>query len=495
MNKLKPLEELTPSQKEFLGTEFPTPKGGVLRVVGVMDEKAGSGALFQIECNKCSSDSELFPEGFSSVKGSLLKGAVPCSCSKSPQWSETQQRIRVTRKATKKGYNFLGWAEEYKGIYTKLKLYNPATDHTWESTNLNGFMNNDQEDPEKGRLKTIRANTFPDEKHIKDFMETGKFLEGTTFKRNTVREDSKGSLSYWDITCPKCSEDEYTKNGLCSGVFTAKVSHLKLGQNPCRCSDNCRWTQGQREYQLKKVCFVEDLTFIGLVGDYVGNKSKFEWICCEGHNNVSPVHHFLNGTRCRTCRDIEVGNRRLRPLEKVTQELTDSCNREGYTFKGFIGEYVGVRSKFAWVCEQNHECSTSVHNFLGGGNRCPACAQKSSEFGFYKDRTQEKDFLYIYRFKDLPYIKIGRSFEPERRLKQNQTRVNTFYNNTLHKIEQIYLKEGTHQEIYDLEQYLLTEKFLDKRVCLEDGYGSSELLWEDCLEEVMTLVNIFTKEN
>lgn len=77
-----PEDQWTESQREFVGSAFPTPKGGVLKVVGVSIEKSGSHALFICECSICSKDRELFPEYFKSLKSSLIRGQSPCGCSK-----------------------------------------------------------------------------------------------------------------------------------------------------------------------------------------------------------------------------------------------------------------------------------------------------------------------------------------------------------------------------------------------------------------------------
>ncbi|AGH32055.1 hypothetical protein VPIG_00199 [Vibrio phage PWH3a-P1] len=54
-----PESEWTKSQREFVGTKFPTPKGGVLTVVGVSGDKSGSNVKFICECSICSKDTEL----------------------------------------------------------------------------------------------------------------------------------------------------------------------------------------------------------------------------------------------------------------------------------------------------------------------------------------------------------------------------------------------------------------------------------------------------
>ncbi|AUR94295.1 hypothetical protein NVP1193O_164 [Vibrio phage 1.193.O._10N.286.52.C6] len=87
---------LTEIQKEFIGRTFPTPKGGVLTVTGLI-ERRGKVNIFEVKCNICSSDVELLPSPITATKGHLTSGRIPCGCSKSPQWSPDQNAIRFKR--------------------------------------------------------------------------------------------------------------------------------------------------------------------------------------------------------------------------------------------------------------------------------------------------------------------------------------------------------------------------------------------------------------
>lgn len=101
-----PESEWTKNQREFVGRTFPTPKGGVLTVVGVSIEKSNGAAKFICECSMCSADNELFPYNFSTTKGSLIKGYVPCGCSNKPKWTEEQFNVRIKRECDSRGVHF-----------------------------------------------------------------------------------------------------------------------------------------------------------------------------------------------------------------------------------------------------------------------------------------------------------------------------------------------------------------------------------------------------
>jgi hypothetical protein len=101
-------------------------------------------------------------------------------------------------------------------------------------------------------------------KHISTIMETGRFKNGTIFKKSD-RKNKKGSYAYLNMICPDCSVDEYVSAGVCTGVFVAAMAHLKNGKIPCRCNPSYRWTQPQREYQIKNELLrrsTDDLEFI-----------------------------------------------------------------------------------------------------------------------------------------------------------------------------------------------------------------------------------------
>ena len=332
--EMKSWEECTPAQREFIGTTFTTPKGGVLTVVGCCVEKAsGNGnALFKVECSICSDDEELFPDGFKSLKGDLVRGQSPCGCTRNSCWNESQYNVLVERGCAKRNYKFLGWSGEFVGVHTKLHLHNLTNGNVWNTTSIFSFLN--------------------------------------------------------------------------------------------------------------------------------------------------------SGTGCPVAKTTS----RRKPYDAVVKQLTEICNAEDHSFIS-LPKYKNVYSKFKWGCNKGHNCETSVAHFLRG-QRCKTCSNlnNNGNFGLYKDRTHEEDYLYIYKIKGQPYIKVGRSFQPDERLKQNQSRINKYYGNRKHKITQTHLFTGTHEEIYNLEQNILSKEFVVHSVDLDDGYGSSELLHESCYDAVVAFV-------
>lgn len=405
-------------EDDFIGTTFPTPKGGVLTVVGWDGERQVCGSKKYIaECSICSKDTELFPDDFKITKSRLVRGGVPCGCSRHTRWSEYQYNVKVERKCKEKGYIFHGWKGSFKGSNkTKLILENPVTENIWHSTTITKFVSG-VGDPIEGYLKTAARSTVEGCAHIEDFYKAG-FTKDYRFFRNNVRKDSKGRCSFWDYTCPLCSKDDYVKAGVCSGVFTSHMSGLKKGRKSCRCPMKPRMTQEQKEYQINKVCNEEGLTFIGWENREVGYENSY--------------------------------------------------------------------SKFKWICTKGHTCKTSANGFLNHTSRCKICMiEKQKEqgygYGYYPYRTQEPDSLYILNF-DNQYIKIGRSFRLEERVKELKKTSN------VDNIEILEIVNGTHQDIYDLEQFLHSE-LRDRGFEYNTDWGSTECFDSDSLKLVCKLID------
>lgn len=410
--ELIPKDKWTKDQRDFSQNTFKTPRGGQLVVTSVYKGKGGV-AHFGLECSICSKDEELYPEGsIRSVKKSLLKGQAPCGCSFNPKWKEWQNNIRVERICKVKGYVFFGWFKDYKGIHTYLDLYNPRTGNRWKTTTINNLVLG-HGDPVEGVIIKRDKRFLPDSYHISEFTKAG-FSEEYKFWRSD-KIDSEGRKRYWFYTCPVCSIDDYVKNGVCSGVFETNEYNLKKGFYACRCGRSFHYTKDQSELRLKMVCSEENLIYEGWVGNYTGVDSKFTWYCHHGHKNTTSVSNFINGCRCRKCKDIG----------------------------GIVN-------------------------------------------GFYPQRSEEKDYLYIISFK-AGYIKVGRTFSLKDRLSGNRGLLRMSEHNK-EDIEILHTFTGKHKEVYKEEQWL-HEELETRGFHFNSGKTwSTELFYTDCYETLLYLL-------
>lgn len=308
------------------------------------------------------------------------------------------------------------------------------------------------------------------------------------------KEKSSGRKVLFKVECSICSKDvELFPNG-----FIVQKVCLVNGSLPCGCSKCPQWSEKQFKVLVKRECEKRNYKFLGWSGDFLGRNTKLHLHNLDNGNiwETTRINNFLNeGNGCPVAKATNHGSIRRKPYEDVVKQLKDICSSEGHTFLS-LPEYQNNLSKFKWRCDKGHNCETSVNKFLNK-RRCKTCKclNNNGDFGFYKDRIHEQDYLYIYKIKGKPYIKVGRSFEPDRRLKENQTRINKYYGNRKHKITQTHLFIGTHEEIYNLEQEILTKEFITYGVDLDDGYGSSELLCESCYDDVVAFCEEWEKES
>lgn len=310
VRKVKKKSTKVVKEDDFIGSTFGTPKGGVLTVVEKLPKIKGKNVKYLCECSICSEDKELFPELFEAHKGHLVgslsnKPSVPCGCSYY-KWSKKQYKIRIIRECKVRDYEFLGFLE-WRDANTMLRLRCLKDGNVWDTTKISNFFAGNGCSV-CAKLSTGAAHKLTDYESTLVFMGSGKFLDGTIFKR-CERTNNVGHHVYFDMICPLCSYDKYVEEGLCSGVFTSHGSSLREGMLPCRCQRGYCFTREQYEFDIKVVCKEEGLTFLGWIGDYEGVYSKFLWVCSKGHLcSDTIVGSFLGGTRCMECHKLRRGN-------------------------------------------------------------------------------------------------------------------------------------------------------------------------------------------
>lgn len=290
-------------QDEFSLSRPTFGKDNQLTVIGWKGKLVNT-KYYIVKCSECSKDPELFGDGiFRITKNHLNVGKHPCECSSHFMWSEIQYKVLIKRKCKEREYTFHKFAEKFKGSRTKLRLECP-THGVWETTSIESFLRKGGTGCPKCKANKIKIiNTLENNYHINKFMATGKFKEGTKFWRSN-RVDYRGYNSFWNYTCPICSNDEYVKVGLCSGVFENTRSHLSIGRVSCRCSNIYRWKQEQYEYRIKKK-MQESKTpdeFVGFVDGFKNHRSKFTRFCKTHGEYETTVDAYLNmDSCCQSC--------------------------------------------------------------------------------------------------------------------------------------------------------------------------------------------------
>ena len=380
--------KLTKNQQDFIGTEFKSPKGSTLTVEDFYGLDKSKIAIFKVNCNICSNDVELFPLGyFLSNKASLRLGTMPCGCSKSPKFSKEQYLIKINRLCNDLGYVFLGIKGSWKGVRTLIKLHNPCTENTWETTTVHKFLSGTR-DPKKGIIEFSNRVKIETETHVADFKKI--FGEKYSYKRLSNCGSEKDYQYLWEVSCDDCKEDIFSKTKSAGYTFKVTRSSLKLGITPCRCSGRFSYTEGMMKVKIEHDLKGSNKTFVEFPDGFKNSRSLMKLLCkCCGEVSMSRIDRLKRAiTQCKGCH----------------------INRQ---------------------------------KVAGFGN------------GYYEDRASEVDLLYILRFK-YDYSKVGRAFNIGNRLKDKKGIIK-MSGYPREDIEVVAVYTGTHQQVYDTEQWLLKE--------------------------------------
>lgn len=321
---------------------------------------------FILSCEICSKDQELFPDGtFQITKGHFLSGNCPCNCYNRFVWKEWQQRIRVIRECTKRGYNFLGWSGEYKGSYTRLHLHNPATNNTWKTTSVAKFFMG-RGDPEEGKVRSAKSRELPKETHLESVLEAFK--------------DDPRDLKFHPLTskkfkvvCNDCKDHVFSLEVSDVSTYFCEVSNLLKGQLCCACNP---------KYRMNKC---ETLLMCEITSQ----------MCTTTFEDFSEEFKNCNNT-----------------------SATFSCDKCNFIFKRFVGKW------------------------LRGNNSCPLCIQTCNRNGWYPEKKDDPDTLYVLKFTN-GTCKIGRTFNINSRF------------SSFPEIENKTFYTGTHRDVYEVEQKIL----------------------------------------
>lgn len=131
-------------------------------------------------------------------------------------------------------------------------------------------------------------------------------------------------------------------------------------------------------------------------------------------------------------------------------QVKNHCDDIGYEFIDFLPRVNGKFHKVVYRCNKGHKREVWMNGFLYQGQRCKLCSNDAyNSSGYYPDRDEDPDYLYIAEFNDYErkerFIKIGRSFHPE-------TRLNYYPKN--YSVRYINIVQDSHKNVYNLEQNL-----------------------------------------
>lgn len=283
---------------EWVGLTITTKRGTDLQVVS-HNGKTGNHSKHLFCCPECAKDPVLFGNGcFWGSINHVLNGSIPCGCSKSPAWTEEQNRVRCQREANKKGLVFHGWAEKYRGKGTRIILCCQYHGRIGKAT-ISTLVHQSHGCIEC-RYVSARKESISDRDAEKKYLHFCGYPEGATLKRLGAPGE-KGKRDRFLVFCPVCANDEYAQMGLCHGVFQTTTAALSRGAMSCRCSGTSKRPESIARYQCESILEDSNLEFLGWLDGYK-NRASLASVRCKTHGVYSaPLHSILRGSQCPSC--------------------------------------------------------------------------------------------------------------------------------------------------------------------------------------------------
>lgn len=126
-----------------------------------------------------------------------------------------------------------------------------------------------------------------------------------------------------------------------------------------------------REKLIINICYGTKLSFHKWYDGYSGVKSKVVLKCViHGDWIVNSDSFVRNKSNCPKCSFENRIEPETNVLIKLEHALTDTI----YTFKGWVGSYIGSSSRLVLHCEKHGDWESRLNTFLRSGSRCRKCA-------------------------------------------------------------------------------------------------------------------------
>lgn len=298
-----------------------------------------------------------------------------------------------------------------------------------------------------------------------------------------------GRTTTFKVTCTECSKDPEL---FPAGYFISVKGSLVKGIKPCGCGKNVRWEPFQYLILAKRAA-KERFIVHGFSEEFHGQHTKLNLECLkDGYKWTASISSVVNNGRgCPKCKGISSAERQKTPEHIALQKCINICKENNYDIVGFPKGYKNSYSLFEYICKIHGKQTVRYNDFVRKGSRCIGCARDNyGLYGYYPERKDEIDFLYILNFNG-QFIKVGRSFNIKQRITSLKCQ------SKIKKIYKLRIFTATHQEIYDYEQELLQtlrikgfQYYIDwSNECFENDcqFILNKLLDKCGLEEVRTI--------
>ncbi len=195
-------------------------------------------------------------------------------------------------------------------------------------------------------------------------------------------------------------------------TFWIKQNHFKSGSVGC-CGCKVMATLGK----ANNLRHINELVKVNVNYIFCPNTGKWDYKCSvcgyEGSSYLDKLKLGRIGCRCSKNFRYTKEDR-----EKQIQGLVD---KEDNIVSFSLDVYnTTLDSSLSVICSAHGKYTCTVNNFVNHHSRCPDCAKDISSFGYYTEKKDIQDYLYLLKLESdsESFLKIGRSFKPEFRAKK-----------------------------------------------------------------------------
>ena len=268
-------------------------------------------------------------------------------------------------------------------------------------------------------------------------------------------------------------------------TFTPRIDSFNSGR---RCP-KCAYTKITKEDYLqrfKPIFYRENITFNGFIGEWKGKLTRLNLQCNKGHKFTPTIDTFNSGCRCPECKADKLKELKSITKEDYLQRLKPIFGKENIKFSGFIGDWVGNKTKLNLQCCNGHKFTPTITGFESG-NRCSKCAK----YGYVPSR---QGTFYVQKLLNNGLF-FGVKFGITNRTTKDRIKAQSAKSKFDHEIfYELTLQDG--QKILELENKIKEAmkgktSYISKED-MPDGY--TETVAPSELSTIMYIVKSFEKE-
>jgi uncharacterized C2H2 Zn-finger protein len=444
-----------------------------LTYVGHVGDKFNAKSRVILNC-KFHGQGDLFGNKWTPIVSSVISGFGCPKCAGKYRYTKDE----LIQKIEAKGYQFINFIGDFKGISTKVNLKCPKHgegadfDTLWEP-NVNNLLNHNKGCPKcAGVYKRTEAEWI-------------QVVNSSPYEFLTFNSKLKGNKTKVVVSC-----SVHGRGDLFNSPWLPTLDYISSGGGCPKCAG--LYSYGKDEY-IQLVENTSGYKFIEFINPFKVIHTRIN-LRCSVHGNgksfgtpwLPTINNILRGGACPKCQNRYVysQNEIVDKIGKVTE----------YKFIKFVSDSsLGVKSRVIVECP-NHNSEekrfsqwNTTPDYLFNGNGCPSCA----EYGFNKSKGAYFYLQNLYQADDLIGLKYGiTNRDPKARMYQQNAKSVLRHN----LVSSLYSDDGS--KIYEFEKSIHNHfkelginSFISKEI-MPDGY--TETVAVNYRDYILTEISKFT---